>query len=136
MSYFRNGDLIVGNPLGAGRKRIHHRHTMHGEGFGDIISTIKKYRPIATIDNLLRDFGVRDAVRNKLSQSKVGRILTNVSDAAISHGFGRRRVVRRKHYGGSKTHRRLGRPRKPGRPKLHGGARRRVIRHRRVPATL
>ena len=124
----------MGNPLGAGRKRIHHHH-VHGEGFGDFISTIKKYRPITTIDNLLRDFGVRDSVRNKLSQSKIGRVLTNVADTAVSHGFGRKRRVRRRvvrrDVGGSKTHRRPGRPRKPGRPKMHGGARRRVIRHRR-----
>ena len=93
----------------------------------DFLETARKYKPIATIDNLLRDFGVRDRVRTKLSQSRIGRFLTRAADTAIKRGYGRKRSVRKKHYGGSKSHKR---PRKT-RSRVHGGSKRRSLRRRR-----
>ncbi len=63
------------------------------------------------IDNALQQFGVRDKVRDRLSQSTLGRALVQGADFARTIGFGKRkrRVVRCRAYGGSKVSRRRGR---------------------------
>jgi len=68
----------------------------------NIVTTLRKYKPIGTIDKILGEIGVRDSIRNRLGQSKFGRFLIRGADTAIRHGFGHKRRIRRKARGGSK----------------------------------
>ena len=53
-------------------------------------ATLKKYRPLASIDNALKDLGARDYVREKLRSNMVGKLLVNAVDTGIQQGYGRR----------------------------------------------
>lgn len=85
--------------INAARKSMPQTRAEENRG---IIQTIKKYKPIGTIDNVLKDLGLRDTIREKLSQHKLGRFLVNGADTAIKFGFGHKR---RKSCGGSKIRR-------------------------------
>ena len=69
-----------------------------------VVETIRKYKPIGTIDNVLKDLGVRDRVRSKLNSHSLGKHLVSAADTAISQGFGKKKVTK-KRYSGSKSHR-------------------------------
>jgi hypothetical protein len=83
--------------INAARKNMPQSRAEENKG---ILQTIRKYKPIGTIDNVLKDLGLRDKVRKKLSQHKLGRFLVHGADTAIKFGFGRKRC------GGSKIRKR------------------------------
>jgi hypothetical protein len=64
-----------------------------------IWGTLRKYKPVTSIDKFLHEVGLRNKVREKLNKSTIGKLLVHGADTAKKFGFG-------KNYGGSKSRKR------------------------------